>query len=90
MTLSHGGQSEVGDKFSINENVLMDNMQMKTIIAQRKVMDCRKKNGKTVFQCQNRFYKMSNKHTLDSKWFLRKKENRRLRKQMRTKLITKL
>lgn len=49
MTLSHGGQSEVGDTFSINENVLMDNMQMKTIIAQRKVMDCRKKNGKTVF-----------------------------------------
>ena len=33
MTVSHGGQSEVGDRFSINENVLMDNMQMKTIIA---------------------------------------------------------
>ena len=43
MTLSHG-QSEVERGFSINENVLMDNMNMETIIAQRKVIDYMKKN----------------------------------------------
>ena len=61
-TLSHG-QSEVERGFSINENALVDNMQMETIIAQRKV------NGymrKIIFnlilcQCQRRCYKMPSK-----------------------------
>ena len=44
MTLSHG-QSEVERGFSINENALVDNMQMETIIIQRKVNDYKRKNN---------------------------------------------
>ena len=44
MTLSHG-QSKVERGFSINENALVDNMQMETIIAQRKVNDYMRKNN---------------------------------------------
>ena len=42
--LSHG-QSEVERGFSINENILVDNMQMETIVAQKNVNDCMRKNN---------------------------------------------
>ena len=42
MTLSHG-QSKVERGFSINENALVDNMQMETIVAQRMVNDYMRK-----------------------------------------------
>ena len=44
MTLSHG-QSEVEYSFSINENAVVDNIQMESIGAQRKVNDCMRKNN---------------------------------------------
>ena len=44
VTLPHGN-SEVERGFSINENALVDNMQMETIIAQRKVNDYMRKNN---------------------------------------------
>ena len=49
MTLYHG-QLEVERGFSINENALVDNMLMETIVAQRKVNDYMGKNN---FQPQN-------------------------------------
>ena len=42
--LSHG-QSEVELGFSINENALVDNMQMETVFAQRKVNEYMRKNN---------------------------------------------
>ena len=42
--LSHG-QSEVQRGFSINENVLVDNMHMETIVAQKKVNGYMRKNN---------------------------------------------
>ena len=42
MTLSHG-QSKLERSFSINENALVDNMQMETIVAQRMVNDYMRK-----------------------------------------------
>ena len=44
MTLFHGN-SDVERGFSINENALVDNMQIETIIAQRKVNDYMRKNN---------------------------------------------
>ena len=38
MTLSHG-QSKVEHRSNINENALVDNMQMETIVAQRRFND---------------------------------------------------
>ena len=38
MTLSHG-QSKVEHGCNINENALVDNMQMETIVAQRRFND---------------------------------------------------
>ena len=38
MTLSHG-QSKVEHGSNINENALVDNMQMETIVAQRRFND---------------------------------------------------
>ena len=43
-TLSHE-QSEMERGFSINENALVDNMQMETIVAQRKVNDYMRENN---------------------------------------------
>ena len=44
MTLFHG-QSEVERGFTIYENAMVDNMQMETIIAQRRVNDYTRKNN---------------------------------------------
>ena len=81
VTLPHGN-SEVERGFSINENALVDNMQMETIIAQRKVNDYVRKNN---FQPDNmpmskHCYKTPSKLTSGIKKRWTRSKSKRIRK----------